>query len=302
MRNFPPRKRGSENRIFMESMAAMKRALSVVLPVLFLCSCARGNVQENEIPSSADAEEREYVTDEEVYRQALDLLCYGESDYRQNAAAKQLLEIIGGYEDSEKYLSQIYPVCTKITGRTITEFTYDEYGHVLTEKGNPYYVKDEDGNVTAGIGYEYADGLIVRETYPNGDSFVFDYDDNGRIIQEERRYAGEEPVICSYEYELDPDGKILKRTGYIDGEEAGVQTSEYRTDTNGTLTVIQHDIVPQRSPAEKMRLLLFDKEGKLVRVENESGSIVYSYEYVWLPEHDPEEEFVYEHRIRESYI
>jgi len=287
-------------------MEKSKRVLLciLILPVFILCGCAQKNVRSVDLSSSSETEEREYVTDKEVYRQALDLLCYGDADYRQNAAAKQLLEILGGYEDSESYLEQVYYVCTKISGpgRAETEFLYDAYGHVQWEKGSPYYEAAGDGEKSKGIAYEYEDGRIVRETYPNGDVFVFAYDENGRIIREERRYAGEEPVICTYAYELDPGGKILKRTGYINGETAGVQTSEYRPEANGTLTVIQHETVPDRNPAEKIRQLLFDREGRLIRVDNENSTIVYSYEYVWLPEHDPEEEFVYEHRIREAYF
>ena len=286
-------------------MKTIPKAIPLVL-LLIICGCVRKEIpagDQNAAVSSSAPEERETVTSEEIYRQALDLLCCGEADYRQNKAAKELLEIIRGYKDSEMYLDQIYEVCTSIRGeRVSSEFVYDEFGHILLEKGNPYYETDDDKKITNAITYEYTDGKISRELYPNGDIAEYSYDAQNRIIKMETRYSSGNTVSYTYEYETDQEGKITKRTAFLNGEKAGERTSRYILDTDGILSVFQHEEVPQRSPSGKDRLLTFNKKGQLVRVDNETNYSTYAYSYVWMPEHDPDEEFVYEHRIQISYF
>ena len=274
-----------------------------LLMICLFCSCGKeqmtGDVQD---PSSAGSD-REYVTEEEIYQQAVGLLCYGDGDYRQNKAAKELLEIIRGYKDSEQYLDQIYEVCTKITGeRIVSEFVYDEYGHVQLEKGNPYYETDDGRPVPDAVTYVYSGGKITAEVYPNGGTTEYTYDEEGRISQMDVQYAGGDFISYTYEYETDQEGKITKRTAFSGGEVAGERTSEYRIDTDGILSVLQHEEVKQRKPSGKDRLLSFNKKGQLVRVDNETNYSEYMYNYVWMPEHDPDEEFVYEHRIKTTYF
>ena len=46
------------------------------------------------------------------------------------------------------------------------------------EKGNPYYTTNTEGD--KGIVYEYKNGRIVREIYPNGNIVCYQYDKNDR--------------------------------------------------------------------------------------------------------------------------
>ena len=279
-----------------------------LMMICLLCSCGKPPEPETSPKSetgqgSSSAAEREYVTEEEIYRQAVELLCYGDADYRQNKAAKELFEIIRGYKDSEDYLDQIYEVCTKITGeRIVSEFVYDEFGHVQLERGNPYYETDDGSPLPDAVTYEYSGGKITAEIYPNGSWTRYAYDPAGRISKMDTHYAGGDSVSYTYEYETDHEGKITKRTAYSEGEVAGERTSEYRIDTDGILSVLQHEEVKQRKPSGKDRLLSFNKKGQLVRVDNEKNYTEYMYSYVWMPERDEDEEFVYEHRIRAAYF
>ena len=289
-------------------MKRLKRICSLWLLVLLpvLCSCSAADTspaEQTTAASSGTSEETETVTSEEIYLQALDLLCYGDADYRRNKVAKELLEIIQGYKDSEKYLGEIYEVCTQISGERISsEFVYDEYGHVMLEKGNPYYYTEDQEAIPYAIQYEYTDGKITRELYPSGDDVMYTDDDRGRIAEMKIRYAGGNTFSYTYEYETDEEGKITKRTATSEGEPAGERTSRYIVDTDGMLSVLQHEEVLQRTPPGKDRLLSFNKKGQLVRVDNETNYSTYTYGYVWMPMHDPDEEFVYEHRIQVSYF
>ena len=85
-------------------------------------------------------------------------------------------------------------------------------------------------------------------------------------------------------------------------EKVGERTSEYQIDIDGIMTVLQHEESAMRKPSGKDRLLTFNKKGQLVRVDNETNFSEYSYGYVWMPKHDPDEEFVYEHRIQMAYF
>ena len=285
------------------------KLFTILLPVLLipgiLCGCTSDRVVRDETAGSVSAEyeERETVTSEDIYQQALELLCYGEADYRQNKAAKELLEIIRGYKDSEDYLNQIREVCTKITGeRVVSEFVYDQYGHVEYEKGNPYYESDNGEQIPNGIVYEYENGKIVRENYPTGEIVSYTYDDLGRITEMKTLRVDGDSFSYTYEYEVDDEGKIIRRTAFSGDEPVGERTSSYFLDTDGLLSVLQHEEVPQRSPSGKDRLLTFNKKGQLVRVDNEKNYVEYTYGYVWMPEYDPAEEFVYEHRIQTAYF
>ena len=280
--------------------------LSVLLIPGILSGCTSSGSVRNEtaaVSAAAESGEKETVTSEEIYQQALELLCYGEADYRRNKAAKELLEIIRGYKDSGDYLDQIHEVCIKITGeRVVSEFIYDQYGHVVYEKGNPYYETDSGEPVPNGIVYEYKNGKIVRENYPTGETVSYTYDELGRITEMKTLHADGDILSYTYEYEADEEGKIIRRTAYSEGEPVGERTSTYILDTDGQLSVLQHEEVPQRSPSGKDRLLTFNKKGQLVRVDNEHNYVTYTYGYVWMPEYDPSEEFVYEHRIQNAYF
>ena len=274
--------------------------------LLILCMFSGcGKTQMSEVvPASVSGDSsREYVTEEEIYQQALELLCYGDADYRQNKAAKDLLEIIRGYKDSEKYLDQIYEVCTRITGeRIVSEFVYDEYGHVRLERGNPYYTADDGQEKPDAVTYIYSDGKIKEEIYPEVSVTAYTYDDAGRISQMEMQDAGGDLISYTYRYETDEEGRIIKRTAWAGSEKVGERTSEYQIDIDGIMTVLQHEESAMRKPSGKDRLLTFNKRGHLVRVDNETNFSEYSYGYVWMPKHDPDEEFVYEHRIQMAYF
>ena len=252
--------------------------------------------------SVSDESKREYVTEEEIYQQALDLLCYGDEDYRQNKAAKELLEIIRGYKDSEDYLDQIYEVCIAISGERVeSEFVYDEYGHIRLERGNPYYTTDDGQFFSDAITYVYSDGKITEEIYPDGSTIAYEYDEAGRISKMVDRDSGGD-VSYTYSYETDEEGKITKRTAWSGSELVGERVSEYRIDTDGMMSVLQHEEVTRRKPSGKDRILFFNKKGQLVRVDNETNCSEYKYGYVWMPKYDQNEEFVYEHRIQMAYF
>ena len=274
------------------------------LLILCICSgCGRSQAPEEASTSVSSDSSREYVTEEEIYQQALELLCYGDADYRQNKAAKDLFEIIRGYKDSEEYLDQIYEVCTRITGeRIVSEFVYDEYGHVRLERGNPYYTADDGQEIPDAITYVYSDGKIKEEIYPEVSVTAYAFDDAGRISQMDMQDAGGDLISYTYSYETDEEGRITKRTAWSGGEKVGERTSEYQIDIDGIMTVLQHEESALRKPSGKDRLLTFNKKGQLVRVDNETNFSEYSYGYVWMPKHDPDEEFVYEHRIQMAYF
>ncbi len=282
------------------------RPVAFILICCILCSCGRtGDLSSGSLTAEplTEQEEKETVTAEEIYQQAVDLLCFGDADYRRNQAAKELFEIIRGYRDSEGYLKQICEVCISVSGERIhSEFVYDEYGHIQIEKGNPYYETDEGEPVPEAIRYEYTEGKITREICPNGETVLYEYDEQGRIAKMDTRYANGETVLYTYTYETDDEGKIIKRTAFSDGKPVGERTSEYLLNTDGTLSVLQHEEVPGRSPSGKDCLLSFNKKGQLVRVDYETRITEYTYGYVWMPEHDPDEEFVYEHRLQVAYF
>lgn len=279
------------------------KAGTILLILCMLSGCGR-TYRSEAVPASVSGDSvREYVTEEEIYQQALELLCYGDADYRQNKAAKDLLEIIRGYKDSEEYLNQIYEVCTRITGeRIVSEFVYDEYGHVRLERGNPYYTADDGQEKPDAVTYIYSGGKIQKEIYPEVSVTAYTYDDAGRISQMDMQGAGGELISYTYRYETDEEGRITKRTAWSGDEKVGERTSEYQIDIDGIMTVLQHEESAQRKPSGKDRLLTFNKKGQLVRVDNETNYSEYSYGYVWMPKHEREEEFVYEHRIQMAYF
>ena len=279
------------------------KAGTILLILCMLSGCGR-TYRSEAVPASVSGDSvREYVTEEEIYQQALELLCYGDADYRQNKAAKDLLEIIRGYKDSEEYLNQIYEVCTRITGeRIVSEFVYDEYGHVRLERGNPYYTADDGQEKPDAVTYIYSGGKIQKEIYPEVSVTAYTYDDAGRISQMDMQGVGGELISYTYRYETDEEGRITKRTAWSGDEKVGERTSEYQIDIDGIMTVLQHEESAQRKPSGKNRLLTFNKKGQLVRVDNETNYSEYSYGYVWMPKHEREEEFVYEHRIQMAYF
>ena len=279
------------------------KAGTILLILCMLSGCGR-TYRSEAVPASVSGDPvREYVTEEEIYQQALELLCYGDADYRQNKAAKDLLEIIRGYKDSEEYLNQIYEVCTRITGeRIVSEFVYDEYGHVRLERGNPYYTADDGQEKPDAVTYIYSGGKIQKEIYPEVSVTAYTYDDAGRISQMDMQGVGGELISYTYRYETDEEGRITKRTAWSGDEKVGERTSEYQIDIDGIMTVLQHEESAQRKPSGKDRLLTFNKKGQLVRVDNETNYSEYSYGYVWMPKHEREEEFVYEHRIQMAYF
>ncbi len=116
------------------------------------------------------------------------------------------------YEDAQDYLAHYTVVCDRYIEvspsgyRTVTEYTYDEYGNMT------YFVRKNDN------------GDIMQELY-----YDYTYDENGNIIDESYDdYTGDNTT----EYVYDEMGNLLKMTIFRDGVPSIVREHTYDSEGN----------------------------------------------------------------------
>ena len=186
------------------------------------------------------------------------------------------------FYNAEGYLisREIYDVA----GRTVEYTTFNPSGDVSTSTKYMFLSGDKIDHYTFEI-YEYEKGdltrvvsrrysgddllLSVRETDGAGEqieSFIYDYDDAGRMIREER--ADSKNVRASVtEYEYGEDGQV-SRTVYKTGSGKLSTYTEYERDDRGKVTRDNN----------------YDADGNLISyveyVYDDKGEVAETHEYV----------------------
>ena len=105
------------------------------------------------------------------------------------------------------------------------EFSYDEWGHVLTQQnynsagtagGKYVYEYDDQGRMTSMCYYSANSSLFSQHTYV--------YQEDGRLSLEIEKYTDEE---YRYEYTYSEDGRTCKVDCYLNNEPNGHETKNY---------------------------------------------------------------------------
>lgn len=222
------------------------------------------------------------------YQEAISLLSYEDPDYENNAKAKTILEELGDYKDAKDYLSQIYLVLTSDSSHYLK---YDEYGHVVS-------------NYDSAVTQEYDDdGRIVKLTI-EGDTPLetnYTYDDDGQIIRIE---SGDR--VYTREYEYNSEGQVSKRVQTSPDGKVTPAVYEYTTEGDYTVVTMKEDVPVNTYTILRTYKMYFYNGEYLTRIEYSASktrkTYEFSYNYIWAPKHDQNEEFYHELYLMQEYF
>lgn len=146
------------------------------------------------------------------------------------------------------------------------EYTYDEQGHMLTcayyyngtKNGTEVYTYDAQGRLIRMedgdhlFEYEYEDDLLAQIYEKDGLGWytTFSYDEEGRLVLQERLFALDRSLVEALQYTYDADGRLI-REETLDEEGASKGSIGYDHDENGN----------------QIRKTVYDETGSIVSYE-----------------------------------
>ncbi|MFN4175220.1 MAG: RHS repeat domain-containing protein, partial [Parachlamydiaceae bacterium] len=194
------------------------------------------------------------------------------------------------YDDLDRLVKTIYPE-TESGVRPIVICEYNELGFpvktidclgnvtntLFTVRGKPYRIERPDGSIET---FEYSlDGNLVKKTGPDGRVFLYAYDLQNRVVQEEELTAkGQSLGIVHHEYDafhriktIDRDGLTTtyeyNAAGLLTREACGNRFKSYTYDAFGRLIVSRDGTAVKRFKYD-----LLDRVNEEIE-ENSNGKI-----------------------------
>lgn len=178
------------------------------------------------------------------------------------------------------------------------EFTYDQ-------SGNQTSIKDGNG-LTTQLVYDQSNGLLLKESLPNGKERTYTYFPNGLVKTSSVKVSANKNLTKSYEYDnrgnltklVESDGKFSLFTSDAAGnvliKKRGVSTTSYQYDSFNRLTkltspngeVTSYGYLPTgeinqiTNPLGEVASFEYNNRGNLIKKIDQSGSIhEFSYDF-----------------------
>lgn len=167
----------------------------------------------------------------------------GEREFNENTGKFYWIQYEYTYDNNGNIIKQIKTDELQTTGRSITEYTYDDAeNRISATTKNENYSGDRitiseynsDNQVAIAREYENLDGELGELCYET----VYEYDDAGRRVKYTYYgYLGTlQLLVSSTEYEYTFDGKLLKTSSYDTNGMTGYHIEEYSDEGNSLKT------------------------------------------------------------------
>ena len=149
----------------------------------------------------------------------------------------------------------------------------------------------------------FDDGRIVKLTI-EGDTPLetnYTYDDDGQIIRIE---SGDR--VYTREYEYNSEGQVSKRVQTSPDGKVTPAVYEYTTEGDYTVVTMKEDVPVNTYTILRTYKMYFYNGEYLTRIEYSASktrkTYEFSYNYIWAPKHDQNEEFYHELYLMQEYF